>query len=88
MNKALKFASIGFLFGVVGLYVFAMLSLLSPFLEAAAAPFFYPAQKFALLIAGTSGSTADVITLTLFNGALYGMLFVLIRVITKKTTGA
>jgi len=88
MYKALKYARWGFLFGAIGLYALAALSLISPILEKMAAPFLYPGRWLSLLVAGTDGSVVEVILLTLFNGILYAAIFVLVAIIAKKTTGA
>jgi len=88
MNKAIKYGLWGFLFGTIGLYALAMLSLMTPVIEFLVMPLMYPGRWLSSIIAGSQGSTADVIALTLFNGILYAFLFILIRIITKKTTGA
>ena len=51
-------------------------------------PLFYPGRWLGAQIGGANGSTLEVVLLTLFNGILYALLFVLIRIIAKKTTGA
>ncbi|MBL8158075.1 hypothetical protein JNK62_00865 [bacterium] len=88
MNKALTYGTYGFLFGTIGLYVVAMLSLMHPILELLVSPLMYPGRALGSLIGGADGSTGEVIILTLFNGLLYAFLFVLIRIIAKQTTGA
>lgn len=88
MNKAIKYGLWGFLFGTIGLYALAMLSLMMPFIEMLASPLMYPGRWLGSFINGSDGSTGEVLLLTLFNGILYAVLFVLIRIIAKKTTGA
>ena len=88
MNKAIKYSLLGFFFGTIGLYVLAMVSLMTPILEFLVAPLVYPGRWLGGYIGGADGSTLEVVLLTLFNGILYAFLFVLIRVIAKKTTGA
>lgn len=88
MRRPLKYALWGFLFGTFGLYALAALSLMSPIIEMIVVPFLYPGRWLAEIIAGSEGTTGDVIVLALFNGILYALLFMLIRVIAKKTTGA
>lgn len=88
MNKALRYGTYGFLFGTIGLYILAMLSLMHPFIELIASPLMYPGRSLGSFIGGADGSTGEVLLLTLFNGVLYAFLFVLIRIIAKQTTGA
>lgn len=88
MRKALQYGTYGFLFGTVGLYALAMLSLLHPMIELLASPLLYPGRVLGSLIGGPDGSTGEALLLALFNGCLYALLFVLIRIIAKQTTGA
>lgn len=88
MNKAVKYGLWGFLFGTVGLYAIAMLSLLTPAIEFLATPLMNPGRWLASIIGGPDGTAGEVIILTLFNGVVYAFLFILIRIIAKKTTGA
>lgn len=88
MHKALKYGTYGFLFGTIGLYILAMLSLMHPLFERLASPVMYPGRLLGERIGGADGSTGEVIILTLFNGLLYAFLFILIRIIAKQTTGA
>jgi hypothetical protein len=88
MNKALRYGTYGFLFGTIGLYLVAMISLMHPFIELVASPLMYPGRWLGNFIGGADGSTGEVLLLTLFNGVLYAFLFVLIRIIAKQTTGA
>jgi hypothetical protein len=88
MNKALRYGTYGFLFGTIGLYLVAMISLMHPLFELVASPLMYPGRWLGSFIGGADGSTGEVLLLTLFNGVLYAFLFVLIRIIAKQTTGA
>jgi prepilin signal peptidase PulO-like enzyme (type II secretory pathway) len=88
MHKAIKYGLLGFFFGTVGLYLLAMVSLMTPILEFLVSPLFFPGRWLGGQIGGADGSTGEVILLTLFNGILYALLFVLIRIIAKQTTGA
>lgn len=69
-----KFALYGFGFGTAGLFILSMLSLMSPSVELLASPFFEPGRLASGLFAGSEGSDAEVVALTLFNGVLYALL--------------
>jgi hypothetical protein len=88
MRKAMKYGTLGFFFGTIGLYILAFLSLMLPIFELITAPLTYPGRWLGGFINGADGSTMEVAILTLFNGILYAFLFVLIRIIAKNTTGA
>jgi hypothetical protein len=66
---------IGFLFGVVGLFILAALALIVPFFEMILAVLAAPSRAFGLLINGPDGSTLEIIILSLFNGILYALIF-------------
>lgn len=87
MHKALKYGTYGFVFGTIGLYLLAMLSLMHPIIEFLASPLMYPGRLLGSVIGGPDGSTGEVMLLLLFNGLLYAFLFILIRIIAKQTTG-
>lgn len=88
MRKTIKYGTLGFLFGTIGLYILAALSLVHPLIELVVSPLMYPGRWLGGFIGGADGSTLEVIILTLFNGLLYAFLFVFIRIIAKQTTGA
>jgi hypothetical protein len=66
---------LGFLFGTVGMYLLAMLSLIFVPAERIANVFFIPGRYMAEQFAGPQGSNIEVLLLTLFNGILYGLVF-------------
>ncbi len=66
---------LGFLFGTIGIWVLAMLSLALPPVEMVSSLFFLPGMWLAQFLEhdGSLGS-GGVTMLMLFNGALYGLL--------------
>lgn len=69
----------GFLFGTVGVFVLALLSLMHPLFETVAGPFLLPGRMLAAAIAGTSASSWTVAGLYLFTGLLYGCAGVIVQ---------
>jgi hypothetical protein len=74
----------GFLFGTLGLFALAALSLISGVAELVFAPLFWPARFLSARLAGAQGSTGEVVLLTLFNGLLYALLFATIVVLLTR----
>jgi hypothetical protein len=68
---------LGFLFGTAGMYLLAMLSLLFVAAEGIADVFLAPGRYMAEQFAGPQGSDTEVLLLTLFNGILYGLVFLI-----------
>jgi hypothetical protein len=71
-----RLAAIGFLFGSFGLYLLAGLSLMSPLFEVVSGPLMAPGRALAARFAGPEGSNAEIAFLTLANGILYALVFV------------
>jgi hypothetical protein len=71
------YALSGFLFGTIGLYMLAILSLMSQTFEMISGPFMAPGRLAAELAVGPNGSDAAVLALTLFNGVFYALLAVM-----------
>jgi hypothetical protein len=65
------YAAAGFIFGTLGLFLLAALSLVSPAFEMLAAPFMWPGRFAAERLFGAGGSTAEVLLLTVGSGMLY-----------------
>jgi hypothetical protein len=65
----------GFLFGTLGMFILAALSLLFAPIELIAMPLFVPGRFAASLFVGSEGSDAQVVLLTIFNGVLYALIF-------------
>jgi hypothetical protein len=76
--------AIGYAFGVVGLWLLALLALMLPFFETIGNVLFYPGRALAAEIAGANASTAEVILLMLINGALYGLIGAAIEYAYRK----
>lgn len=64
----------GFLFGTVGIFLIALLSLMLPIVELLATPFLLPGKFFAAVLAGPSASTPMVLFLYLCVGIFYALL--------------
>lgn len=75
-----KGALIGFLFGTVGLWIIAALSLAIPYVELAARIFLLPGRYVAGLLFESSIATWGVVLLFLFNGLLYATIGALIHI--------
>jgi hypothetical protein len=59
------------------MYLIAMLSLMFAAAERIADAFFTPGRYMAEQFAGPQGSYTEVLLLTLFNGILYGLVFLI-----------
>jgi|GEM_PF-2976070 len=72
--------TIGFLFGVLGLWILSMLSLALPVVELLSQPLFALGRSLSAAIA-TDGSMGNlgVAFLTIVNGVFYGLIGVLIQ---------
>jgi uncharacterized membrane protein len=77
----------GFLFGTVGMYALAMLSLMFQTAELITRPLFVPGRYLSERFAGAEGSTLEVLLLTFANGLFYALLFLLIAVIINAVRG-
>jgi hypothetical protein len=75
----------GFLFGIVGLWILAMLSLMVPFIETIVAPLFWPGRWMASILQsdGSMGSSG-VIGLFALNGVLYGVVGVGVQTAVRR----
>lgn len=69
----------GFLFGTVGIFVLALLSLMHPLFEAVAVPFLVPGRLLASAVAGDQASTSVLIILYVATGLLYGCAGALVQ---------
>ena len=80
-----KGALIGFLFGVAGIWILAMLSLALAPLEYLTAPFFLPGRFFAsLLIRDGSGSSLESALLFLLSGLFYALVGAGIQLLARR----
>lgn len=79
MNKTLKAAIWGFLFGTVGLFILSALALMLPFFEAIGNVLTAPIKMISARFAGSEGSNGEVFLLTLLNGILYAIIFAVVR---------
>lgn len=70
---------LGFLFGTLGMFILAMLSLVLQPVEWATAILFAPGRFMSAQFAGPDGSNLEVALLTLFNGVFYAAFFLLVR---------
>jgi len=75
MHISNKLAIFGFLFGTVGMFVLAALSLVSVTFEVLAGPLFWPGRALSAALFGTEGSDVAVAFLTLCNGLFYAAIF-------------
>ena len=75
MTKPQKYLVGGFLFGALGLYVLAVLSLASQVFETIFAPLFVFGRTVAALFVGSEGTTVEVVVLSIFNGLFYAIIF-------------
>ncbi len=87
MKSTHKFALAGFIFGALGLFVLAMLALVSPFFEVVFGPLFAPGRWAAETFVGPNGSDAAVAVLALANGVLYSLVFWIIGVVMTRQRG-
>jgi hypothetical protein len=76
MSRNHRLAAAGFLFGTFGLWLLAGWGMVFPLLEVVAAPFLAPGRFLADRIVGPDGSDGEVALLTLMNGLVYMVLFV------------
>lgn len=74
----------GFVFGIVGMYVLAMLSLIFAPIEAASGFLFAPGRYLSERFAGPGASNSEVVLLTLANGIFYAIIFYLISKLWRK----
>jgi hypothetical protein len=72
--KYLKGFVIGFLFGIIGMWILALLALMLPFFEIIGSVLFAPGRWLAAVTAGSNAGTLAVILLMLANGVLYGLI--------------
>lgn len=84
MKSISKSAVIGFLFGTVGIFALSFLSLISQVFEVAFSPLFWPGRTIAAMFVGSSANDTQVLLLTLCNGVIYAILFVVIALIWKR----
>lgn len=80
---------VGFLFGTVGIFLLALVSLMFPAAEMFAAPLLAPGRYVASVVTGPSASTPMVIFLYLCTGLMYAFVgfvleLLLSRMFTKK----
>jgi hypothetical protein len=70
---------IGCVFGTIGVFAIALVSLLSADLEFLLQPFLLPGRFFAGLLASNSASNSVIILLYLLTGLFYGIVGALIQ---------
>jgi hypothetical protein len=71
-----KHALWGFLFGSLGLFVLAMVSMLAAPLETLFAPLFWFGRQLSVAFVGPVGSDLDTALVALANGVFYAAIFV------------
>jgi hypothetical protein len=71
-----RLAAAGFLFGTIGVYLLAGISLVSPLFEVVSAPLLAPGRFAAERLVGPDATNGDVALLTLLNGLFYMAVFV------------
>jgi hypothetical protein len=76
MSRTHRLAALGFLFGTIGVYLLAGVSLVSPLFEVVSAPLLSPGRLAADRLIGPEGTDGDVALLTLLNGLFYMLVFV------------
>jgi hypothetical protein len=76
MSRNHRLAAIGFLFGTIGVYLLAGVSLVSPLFEFVSAPLLAPGRFMAERLVGPDATDGDVALLTLLNGVFYMLVFV------------
>lgn len=77
----------GFIFGTVGLYILVLFALALPTIESFTHILTIPGRTVAEKFIGPEGNNIEVLLLTIFNGIVYGILFVLIRWILNLGNG-
>lgn len=76
---------LGFLFGIPGLWLLSLLSLLFQWAEAAFRPLFEPARALAAwMVRDGSANNLEVLVLFLFNGVLYGLVGMGIQWVVRR----
>lgn len=65
---------IGFVFGTIGMFALALLSLIFPFVEQLSVPFLLPGHLFADAFAGSSASAWMVTFLYVLTGLFYALV--------------
>lgn len=78
----------GFFFGTVGLYVLAMLSMVSSITETLVAPLMWPGRLLASLIANPDATSLEVSVLTLGNGIFYAIVFIFVKGAYRPPSGS
>jgi hypothetical protein len=84
MNSYWKGASSGFLFGTLGLWLFALLALITSFFELVGEVFFAPGRLLVTQLFGSSATTPQVLFLFLVNGILYALIGVGVQYLWRK----
>lgn len=82
-ERFVKPALWGFVFGTAGLFVLGMLSLASNAVAAVSSPLFWPGRTAAAAFVGPVGSNGAVALLTLGNGILYALVFVVMSAVIR-----
>lgn len=85
MTKPQKYSLAGFLFGALGLYVLAALSLISQVFELIFVPLFTPGRTMSALFVGSEGSNLDVLLLSVFNGLFYALIFYVVGCLLARS---
>lgn len=88
MSTTFKHGLFGFLFGTLGMFAFSALSLLSQVFEFISAPLFRPGRFLAATFVGSEGSDLAVAMLTISNGILYAIIFILIGMFVRRSKRA
>lgn len=88
MSTTFKHGLFGFLFGTLGMFAFSALSLLSQVFEFISAPLFWPGRFLAATFVGSEGSDLAVAMLTISNGILYAIIFIVIGMFVRRSKRA
>ncbi len=74
----------GFLFGTIGIFLLALLSLMFPLMEMLTAPLLLPGKFFASMLAGSSATTPMVLFLYLLTGVFYAVIGLIVDLVCTK----
>lgn len=77
----------GFLFGTLGVFLLALISLISPIAEMIATPFLWPGRFLASIMTGDTASTWMVLLLYLMTGIMYALIGIIVQMIVRALKG-
>lgn len=73
----------GFVFGTLGVFVLAVLSLVSPFFETLFSPLLWPGKWIASVLTPVSASPLQLVVLYAFTGFFYAFTGLLIQIVVR-----